>query len=150
MINTDRRTDKRKLIGAFRDYVTALEKVNLSLFLHITPVGNEAASIYKLSTKWSPEIIFARSLQVYTGPRGSRSAVFRPQRGYSLGRHPKYLLERPVIKIRPVNLFLYMKMENVRSRHEFARFEVLIEVTMKVQVLRYMTPCLLVNSYRIF
>lgn len=41
-------------------------------------------------------------------------------------------------------------MENVRSPHEFARFEVLREVTMKVQVLRDMTPCLLVNSYRIF
>lgn len=135
LIHTDRRSDKRKLIGAFRDYVKALEKVNLSLFLHITPVGIEAARVYKFSTKWSPEITFARSLQVCTGPRDSRPAVFRPQRGYSLGRHPKYVLERHVSKIRPVNLFGYMQMENVRSPHEFARFEVLREVTMKVQVL---------------
>jgi len=80
-----------KVIGAFRYYVTAIEKVNLSLFLNITPVGNEAASIYNLSTKWSPEIIFARSLQVCTGPPGSLPAVFRPLWGYSLGRHPKCL-----------------------------------------------------------
>jgi hypothetical protein len=43
-----------------------------------------------------------------------------------------------------------MKTENARSPHELARFEILREVTMKVQVLRDMTPCLLVNSYRIF
>jgi len=41
-------------------------------------------------------------------------------------------------------------MENVRSPHEFARFEALREVTKKVQVLRDMTQRLLVNSYRIF
>ena len=91
---TGGRTDKRKLIGAFRDYVTVFEKVNLSLFLNITPVGNEAASIYNLSTKWRQEIIFARSLQVCTGPRGSRHTVFHPYRGYSLGRHPKCLLKK--------------------------------------------------------
>jgi len=75
---TDGRTDKRKLIGAFRDYETVLDKVNLYLFLNITPVGNEAASIYKLITKWRQDIIFARSLQVSTGPRSSRPSLFRP------------------------------------------------------------------------
>jgi hypothetical protein len=60
---------QEKLTGAFRDYVTALEKVNLSLFLNITPAGNEAASIYNLNTKWRQEIIFAHSLQVRTGHR---------------------------------------------------------------------------------
>jgi hypothetical protein len=43
-----------------------------------------------------------------------------------------------------------MKMENLRNPQEFARFEVLREVTIKVQVLQDMTPCLLINSYRIF
>ena len=111
----DGRTDKSKLIGAFREYVTADEKVNFSLFLYITLVDNEAASIYNLGTKWRQETIFARSLQVCTAPRSSRPAVFRPQWGYSLERHPKYLLQKPVITVRPVNFFLYVKIENCKK-----------------------------------
>jgi hypothetical protein len=54
--------------------------------------------------------------------------------------------KKPVITVRPVNLFLYIKMENVRSPHEFAIFEALREVTMKIQVLWDIKPCQLVNS----
>ena len=107
LIHAGRRTDKRNLIGAFRDYATELLKTKFS------PVPKHHTCREWSCKHFQPQhYIKARNHLRTQSPVLYRTARFTPRcllssAGLFAGKAPEILITKT--SVRPVNLFLYVK-----------------------------------------